>query len=120
MSSSFGSSYKYPNPSPLAPKDATNGSINETFVFNCPKCASHFQSTQLLEQHLHTEHDISYETNYKFVTSFQNGDDQEQCGDNDESNEDNEEEDVNGQDIPYSDGQNVVSCVHIIKYVKII
>ena len=50
--------YKYPNPSPLSPKDKINGPINETFVLNCPKCASHFKSSPLLEQHLKKEHNI--------------------------------------------------------------
>ena len=36
-----------------------NGPINETFVLNCPKCASHFKSSQLLEQHLKVEHNVS-------------------------------------------------------------
>ena len=51
--------YKYPNPSPLSPRDKINDPINETFVLNCPKCASHFKSSPLLEQHLKTEHNIS-------------------------------------------------------------
>jgi hypothetical protein len=51
--------YKYPNPSPLSSKDKINGPVNETFVLNCPKCASHFKSSPLLEQHLKAEHNIT-------------------------------------------------------------
>lgn len=124
-------SYKYPNPSPLSPKDKINGPINETYVLNCPKCASHFKSSPLLEQHLQNEHNIS---DYAGVNTelFHNGGGnesgmeimdeeggQENGGDDvmmmmigEDGNEDNDYEgsqDINGQDVPYSDGQNVVS-----------
>ena len=124
-------SYKYPNPSPLSPTDKINGPINETFVLNCPKCASHFKSSPLLEQHLQTEHNIS---DYPGVNTehFHNGesgmeimeederhenggdDGMMMSGEHDEGNEDNDYEgsqDINGQDVPYSEGQNVVSQI---------
>ena len=131
--------YKYTNPSPLSPKDKINGPINETFVLNCPQCASHFNSSQLLQQHLQNEHNVS---DYAGVNTkhFHNGsasgmeiiEEQEMHeneedemvmimdGENEDGNEDNDYEgsqDINGQDIPYSDGQNVVSTVSILFWI---
>ena len=137
MPSNLPNTYKYPNPSPLSPKDTLNGPINETFVLNCPKCASHFKSSPLLEQHLKAEHDI---TDYAVVNfnPIHNG---EKKSDNDsimdlgehENEEDDammildeDQEDTNdendmdgiqetGQDTPYSGGQNVVSKLNFFQ-----
>ena len=135
MPSSITTSYKYPNPSPLAPRDRSNGSINETFVLNCPKCASHFQSSQLLEQHLQIEHSIVDYTSC--VVNVQNGnesgteimedDSLENRGDmmveHEDGNEDIDYEgsqDVVGQDTPYSGAHNVVrKCIYIYIYIYI-
>ena len=125
--------YKYPNPSPLSPnKDVINGPIKETFVLNCPKCASHFKSTQLLEQHLKSEHNICNYIAGLNTEHIQNGNIDSKTGTiiDEDGAQENEEDDGdmmmsedaaddadfespqdNGQDLPYSGGQNVVSNI---------
>ena len=110
-----------------------NGPIKETFVLNCPKCASHFKSSQLLEQHLKVEHNVSnYIAGFNTEDSLKgkidsdmgmsvdyNGvleneeeeDDMMMMADQEEANDDADFEgpQETGQDQPYSGGQNVVS-----------
>ena len=129
--------YKYPNPSPLSPtKDVINGPINETFVLNCPKCASHFKSSQLLQEHLKIEHNVcnyidglNTEQNQHLkmgsdlVMNMEEDDakenEDEDCDmmgdDHEEATDDADFEgpQESGQDLPYSGGQNVVS-IHLI------
>ena len=138
MQSNLPNTYKYPNPSPLSPKDTLNGPINETFVLNCPKCASHFKSSPLLEQHLKAEHNITdyAVVNFNPIHSGEEKSDNDKIMDlrEDENEEDDsmmildeDQEDVNdendmdgiqetGQDTPYSGGQNVVSKPSFFKY----
>ena len=110
-----------------------NGPIKETFVLNCPKCASHFKSSQLLEQHLKVEHNVSnYIAGFNIEDSQKNkidsdmgmnveddvvmeNDEEEgdmmMMGDQEDANDDADFEgpQETGQDQPYSGGQNVVS-----------
>ena len=126
--------YKYPNPSPLSSKDKINGPVNETFVLNCPKCASHFKSSPLLEQHLKTEHNIcdyagvntehlhngENESGMEMIAEEGTQDNEEEdnlimSGEQDDTNDENDYDgsQENGQDVPYSGGQNVVSKINI-------
>ena len=115
-----------------------NGPINETFVLNCPKCASHFKSSQLLQQHLKIEHNICNYIDGLNTEQNQNGkigsdmvmnmeedvaqENEEEDGDmmmgddHDEATDDADFEgpQESGQDLPYSGGQNVVSITRIL------
>ena len=112
-------------------KDKINGPINETFVLNCPKCASHFKSSPLLEQHLKTEHNIcdyagvhlhnrENESGMEIIAEegTQENDEEDtliMSGEQDDTNDENDYDGPqdNGQDVPYSGGQNVVSGINI-------
>ena len=108
------------------------------FVLNCPKCASHFKSSQLLEQHLNVEHNVSNYIAGLNTGQSQNGkmgsemgmnvdedsvqendeDDGEMMisGDHEDANDDTDFDgpQENGEDTPYSGGQNVVSIINLI------